>query len=130
MPKEQQPQGHENQEQLPKVKVRGRIGQVTDAELISRKDGSGNVMVHRFSLAVHTSPEETVWYKVTSFEDRAEAMQKRFNSGTLHVGQEVDVAGRLKEENYVSRRAGQPGIDRQIYVFPDGVKPVPPTVKP
>ncbi len=124
MPHEQHQGPQEHGEQLPKVTVKGRIGQVYDPEFVARKDGSGDMLVFKFSLAVHPSKDETVWYKVATFDDRAEAMQQRFEGGELRVGQEIAVVGRLREQEYVSRRTGQPGIDRQI--FPFEVKPVPP----
>jgi len=117
---EQPTQGQptEQGEQLPKVTVHGRIGQVYDAEYLPQRD---NQMVFKFSVAEHPSADETVWYKVTTFGERAQAMVKRFEEGELKVGQAVSVVGRLKVSEYVSRRTGQPGVDRQIYPF--SVKP-------
>jgi len=111
-------QGQEQGEQLPKVTVHGRIGQVYDVEYLTQRD---MMPVFKFSVAEHATPDETTWYKVTTFGERAEAMVKRFEDGELKVGQPVIVVGRLKVSEYVSRRTGQPGTDRQIYPF--SVKP-------
>ncbi len=124
MPTNEHPSSSDNKgEHLPKVKVHGRIGQVYPAEVIVRKDGLPDLLVFRFSLATHESTEDTVWYRVATFDEKAQAMQERFRSGELRVGQEVRIEGRLREQHYVSRRTGQPGIDRQI--FPFEVHPVP-----
>jgi len=113
MPGEQVTQ-HDQGEQLPKVTVHGRIGQVYDAEYLPQRD---NMMVFKFSVAEHPTPDDTTWYKVTTFGERAQEMVKRFEDGELKVGQAVTVVGRLKTQEYVSRRTGQPGVDRQIYPF-------------
>jgi hypothetical protein len=113
----------EQQEQLPKVKLRGRIGQVYGGEYFPRTDGRGDGYAYKFSVAVHPTQDETVWYKVTVYDQRAEAMQQRFDAGELRVGQEVDVVGRLREREYQNRRTGQMDVDRQV--FPFEVKPVP-----
>lgn len=112
----------EQSEQLPKVKLRGYIGQVSELEDIQTQKGP--TVVFKFSVAQHPSKDETIWYRVVTFGERAEAMHERFVSGELHVSQEIDVVGRLREQEYTSRRTGQPGIDRQV--FPFEVKPVPP----
>jgi single-stranded DNA-binding protein len=106
--------GQEPGEQLPKVTVHGRIGQVYDTEYLPQRD---NMMIFKFSVAEHPSRDETTWYKVVTFGERAEAMVKRFEDGELNVGQGVVVVGRLKVSEYVSRRTGLPGTDRQVYPF-------------
>jgi single-stranded DNA-binding protein len=113
-----QARGGEQGEKLPKVTIHGRIGQVYDVEYLTQKD---MLPVFKFSLAEHPTADETIWYKVTTFGERADAMVKRFEDGELRVGQAVVVVGRLKVADYISRRTGQPGVDRQIYPF--SVKP-------
>src|SRR5579864_8137680 len=117
-------QAPEQREQLPKVTIRGRFGQVYGMETFPRKDGTGEATAFKFSVAVHPTQEETVWYKVTAYDQRAEALQQRFDTGEFSVGQEVGVVGRLREREYLNRHTGQMQTERQI--FPFEVKPAPP----
>lgn len=113
----------EQREQLPKVTIRGRIGQVYGGEQFTRPDGATG-FAFKFSVAEHPDLEQTVWYRVTAYDARGEAMQQRFDAGELRIGQEVDVVGRLREREYLNRHTGQMQTERQL--FPFEVKPVPP----
>lgn len=119
-------QAPEQREQLPKVTIHGRIGQVYGPEHFTRPDG-GEGFAFKFSVAEHPTPEETVWYKVTVYDQRAQTMQQRFDAGELRVGQEVDVVGRLREREFLNRHTGLMQTERQV--FPFEVKSVPQTPK-
>jgi hypothetical protein len=53
------------------------------------------------------------------FDDKAEAMQRRFDGGELHVGKQVVVAGRLREQSIPPVALASPAlIARSILTTP------------
>ena len=102
-----------------RVKVRGRIG-----SNFSFRTTKENKPVVNFSVAEHpdpSDPDKTVWHNAVMFGDRAEALQKRVDSGELKTGMEVDMVGFIHHAERPRRDGGTQMVE-QIYAV--SIKPV------
>jgi single-stranded DNA-binding protein len=114
-----------NKPEAPKVRVRGRIGQLPQFRSVPDKSAPDkDLLIGNFSIAEHPEPGDrnvTVWHEVATFGERSRRLQEQFDAGELRVGQEVEVVGTLHRRDRPTKDGGTKTVE-QIYAY--AVKPV------
>lgn len=111
-----------------RVTIEGRIGAEPRIKTVEEK----GLLVASFSVAEHPDEQDsdaTKWHEVVVFGDRAAKLQERFQTGELHVGQLVSVAGykHLRERPVIDKETGaQTGTRMVEQIYAAAIKPVAP----